>query len=160
MIRLYDALIFIKAFCKKNVKWIIIGSYLLIFYLAFFHFTDNYQVGIRYNIFTGEVSKDEHTGFHLSAPWVLVTRVDTRPHKVCIVSATRNLNCRLVKFNPDKFKELIQYEGFHYYWWYNRFSFNSGQHTYRGLDNLLLGHAYGQNRCSCVDIVEEVGEEK
>lgn len=82
MIRLYDALIFIKAFCKKNVKWIIIGSYLLIFYLAFFHFTDNYQVGIRYNIFTGEVSKDEHTGFHLSAPWVLVTRVDTRPHKV------------------------------------------------------------------------------
>ncbi len=149
---------YILSLCRQYSKWIFLSSILFVVYLGTFHYTDNYQVGIRYNVFTGEISKDDHSGFHFSPPWVLVVRVDTRPHKVCIVSATRNLNCRLVRFNPDRFKELIQYEGFHYYWWYNRISFNMGQETYRGLDNLFLGHAYGENRCSCIEIIEDVGE--
>jgi hypothetical protein len=139
--------------------WLTIYGFIVIFYLTCFHYTDQYQCGITYNVFTGELKKDSHQGYHVTPPWVLATRIDTRPHKVCIVSATRNMNCRLVRFNPDKYMELISYEGFSYYWWYNRISFNSGQETYRGVDNLLLGHAYGETRCSCVEILQEVGNE-
>ncbi len=133
---------------------------LFLCYLMFYHYTESYEFGITYDFFTGEVKADTHTGYHLTAPWVLATKIDTRPQQVCIVSATRNMDCRLVQFDTTRWRELIKYEGFRYYWWYNRFSFNSGQTTYRGIRNLLLGHAYGSTRCSCVKIIQEVGDSK
>jgi len=144
---------------KKYRYWIYLVISFFLFYLTSFHYTESYQVGISYNLFSGEIKKDDRTGYHITYPWVLVTRIDCRPIKVCIASATRNMNCRLVKFNPEKYMELMKFEGFSYYWWYNRFSFNSGQDTYRGFNNLLLGHSYGDNRCSCVEIIKEVGNE-
>lgn len=147
-----------KSFLKRHKVKSYVAAGLFLCYLMFYHHTDTHQVGIRYNIITGEVSIDKTTGHHFTAPWVLVTRVDTRPRRVCIVSASRTINCRLVQFDPSKFRELIQFEGFRYYWWDNRISFNWGQKTYRGFDNLFLGHAYGNNRCSCVKILEEIGE--
>lgn len=141
---------------KKIIYYILVLIGIL--YVTSFHYTDTHQLGITYNLFNGEINKDDRSGFHFTLPWVLTTKIDLRPHKVCIVSATRNINCRLVQFNPDKFMELIKFEGFSYYWWYNRFSFNSGQITYRGVDNLLLGHAYGTNKCSCVEVITEIGD--
>ncbi len=136
--------------------WIV--GILFVCYLAFYHFTDSYEFGLTWNMFTGEIKPDKHTGHHFTAPWVLATKIDTRPQRVCIATATRNLNCRLVQFDTAYWRELVKFEGFHYYWWYNRFSFNSGQDTYRGVTNLLLGHAYGNTRCSCVKVLQEVGE--
>lgn len=132
---------------------------LFIIYLSCYHFTDQNEFGITYNFVSGELKHDGHDGHHFSYPWVLAVKIDTRPIKVCIASASRNMNCRLVQFQSDKWRELIKFEGFRYYWFYNRFSFNSGQETYRGLKNLMLGHAYGQNKCSCVKILQEIGEE-
>jgi hypothetical protein len=145
---------------KKKVKiiFVIIGVVFLL-YLSCYHYTDSYEFGMTQNFFTGEVKPDGHAGRHITYPWVLATKIDTRPHRVSIASATRNLNCRLVQFDPSKYQELIRIEGFHYYWWYNRFSFNSGQETYRGVDNLLLGHSYGNNRGSFVKIIQEIGDE-
>lgn len=146
---------------KKKIKILgIVAVVIFVCYLAFYHYTDSYQFGITYNVFTGELKSDKHTGHHLTLPWVLATKIDTRPQRVCIASATRNMDCRLVQFDTTQWRELVQFEGFHYYWWYNRFSFNSGQETYRGVRNLLLGHAYGDSRCSCVKIIQEAGDEK
>ena len=132
---------------------------IFLLYFSCYHYTDNNEFGITYNLFSGKVLPDSHTGHHFTAPWVLETSIDTRPHRVCIASASRNLNCRLVQFEPSQYMELISREGFRYYWWYNRFSFNSGQETYRGVDNLLLGHSYGSNHCPCVTVLQEVGDE-
>ncbi len=144
-------------------KWIrivsIIAIAIFVCYLAFFHYTDSYEFGITYNLATGESKPDGHPGYHLSAPWVLVTKVDTRPQKVSIASASRNLNSKLVQFDTAQWRELIKFEGFHYYWWYNRISFNSGQETFRGFRNLLLGHSYGATRGKFVKIIQEIGDE-
>jgi hypothetical protein len=156
--QLKDAFSQTKAFLRRHKKKAYTALAVFLCYLMFYHHTDTHQVGIRYNIITGEMSIDKTTGHHFTAPWVLVTRMDTRPRRVCIESASRTMNCRLVQFDPSKYRELLEYEGFHYYWWYNRISFNWGQKTYRGVDNLLLGHAYGPNRCSCVKVLEEIGE--
>jgi hypothetical protein len=145
---------------KREIK--IAGIILItifICYLAFYHYTDSYEFGITYNCFTGEIKPDKHTGHHFTTPWVLATKIDTRPQMVCIASASRNLNCRLVQFDTSQWRELIKFEGFRYYWWYNRFSFNSGQQTFRGVRNLLLGHSYGKSRGSFVKILEEIGDE-
>ena len=76
------------------------------------------------------------------------------------IQSSRNINCRLVQFDTSQWKALVQYEGFHYYWWYNRISFSWSQETYRGVDNLLLGHAYGVNRGKFVKILQEIGDQQ
>lgn len=145
---------------KKKLRMILILLIsIILFYSAFYHYTDSYEFGITYNVFSGELKSDQHTGHHITMPWVLATKIDTRPQRVCITSATRNVDCRLVQFDTTQWRELIKFEGFRYYWWYNRFSFNSGQETYRGVRNLFLGHAYGNSRCSCIKIVRQVGDE-
>jgi len=144
----------------KKLKIAIIAIVaIFICYFAFYHYTDSYEFGLTYNVFTGECKSDQHTGHHLTLPWVLATKIDTRPQRVCITSATRNMDCRLVQFDTTQWKELIKFEGFRYYWWYNRFSFNYSQETYRGVRNLLLGHSYGKTRGSFVKIIQEVGDE-
>ena len=146
---------------KKKIIYLSVSVLILFLsYIAFFHFTENYEFGITYNLFTGETKPDGHPGFHLSAPWILVAKADTRPQKVSIVSASRNLNCRLVQFDTTQWRELIRIEGFRYYWWYNRISFNSGQETFRGFRNLLLGHSYGVTRGKFVKILQEIGDEQ
>ena len=142
------------------MKKILLGLFcsFLVVYLSCYHYTDNYEFGITYNWTSGVIIGDSHTGHHFTPPWVLETSIDIRPHKVCIASASKNMNCRLVQFDPSKYKDLIAKEGFRYYWWYNRFSFNWSQDTYRGVDNLLLGHAYGVNRCDCVVVLQEIGD--
>lgn len=112
-------------------------------YLMFFHYTDTTHTGIRWNMFTGEVSRDLAPGFHFSAPWVLVTRITNTPLRVCVQSASRAVNCRLIQFMPDQYRALVKTEGFRYYWWDNRLSFNFGYtETYRGEKDLLRGYAY------------------
>lgn len=144
---------------KYKKVLISIGICIFIFYLFCYHYTAGHEFGLTYNWFTGEIVPDGHAGHHISWPWVQAAKIDARPLRVCIASASRNLNCRLVQFDPTQYKELIRIEGFHYYWWYNRISFNCDQETYRGTENLLLGHSYGANRGSFVKILEDVGDE-
>ncbi len=143
----------------KKKLLILFGILSLFFYMFCYHYTDNYEFGLTQNIISGRIAPDNHSGHHLTAPWVLVTKIDIRPHKVCIASASRNMVCRLVQFDTTHWRELIRIEGFHYYWLYNRISFNWSQETYRGVDNLLLGHSYGANRGKFVKILQEVGDE-
>lgn len=150
-----------KSLSFKKLKQVVICLMVILgYYLLFFYYSAQHHLVITKNLITGTVSRDSANGFHFfSPPWVLVSKIDTRPHTVCIASASRNLNCKSVRILPDKWEALVLREGFHYYWWYNRISFNWDQKTYRGVSNLLLGHAYGTARCDCVEILEEVGDD-
>lgn len=148
-----------KEFVKKHRKKIVCIGVVFLCYLMFYHHSKSYEFVITRNLITGEIKPDSHTGHHLTWPWVQAVKIDTRPRKVCIPSASRNMNCRLVQFDTSQWRALIKYEGFSYYWWYNRISFNWSQKTYRGVDNLLLGHAYGRTRGSFVKILQETGDE-
>lgn len=119
----------------------ILGIFL--FWLGFVNYTNFQEVAIRRNIITGNTQIDSIPGFNVTAPWVQVARLDTRPHRVCIECKCRNINCELVSFDPKGWKELIEKEGFRYYWWSNRFSFNSGhKNEYRGLIDVLKGYSF------------------
>ena len=49
----------------------------------------------------------------------------------------------LVSFDPNGWREFVNNEGFYYYWWSNRISFNMGyDDEYRGMKDLIRGYSF------------------
>jgi hypothetical protein len=116
---------------------------LSIFYAGCVHYTDSHQVAIARNWVSGNVWLDVKGGYDITPPWVQVSRIDIRPTRVCITSTARAYNCKLVRFDPQGYREFVASQGFHYYWWANRLSFNWGYaEEYRGIRDILRGYAF------------------
>lgn len=129
---------------------------IVLFYTLFLNYTEPTQVGIARNWFSGEMRLQEGGGWHVSAPWVWVVRIDTRPMRVAVTSAGRGYSGKLVMFDPKEWREFVQTEGWHYYWWYNRFSFNFGYaEEYRGMRDIMRGYAFGAKKYSFIKILNE-----
>jgi hypothetical protein len=134
----------------------IVLAALIIGWLIFVNYTEAYEVGIARNAFTGELWLQEGGGLHFTAPWTRVARIDTRPVRVCVTSAGRGFNCKLVQFEAKHYREFVAVEGFRYYWWANRLSFNSGyDEEYRGMKDILRGHAYGVTRYPFIIVLRD-----
>ena len=132
---------------------------IFILYLAFVNYTEPTEVGIARNVVTGELILQRYGGFHITPPWTAVANIDTRPMRVCVTTAGRGFNCILVQFEPSNYKELVSVEGFRYYWWANRVSFNWGYNDeYRGTKDLLRGYAYSVKKYPFVKILREYEE--
>ncbi len=126
------------------------------FYLGFLNYTEPTEVGIARNLFTGEVWVQEGGGWHITPLWVQVARIDIRPMRVAITSAGRGYSAKLIQFDPKYWREFVQTEGFRYYWWANRFSFNSGyDEEYRGVRDILRGYAYSIKKYPFIKVLEE-----
>jgi len=107
----------------------------------FISYTDIHHNTIRHNHFSGEVVLDSVPGIKISYPWVQVVRVDNRPFLICVTSSSNNITCGLYSFNFEYYRDFIVKEGIEYYWWSNRFSYNSGHRKeYRGLVDILKGY--------------------
>lgn len=142
------------------MKWLTVA--LIVFvtlggsYLACINYLEPTQVGVAWNWTSGELWLQDRGGFYVTPPWVMVSRIDTRPARVCVTSASRAFNCKLVQFNPSAYREFVAIEGFRYYWWANRVSFNFGyREEYRGVRDILRGYAYSVKRYSFVTILKE-----
>ena len=128
---------------SKLIKSLCVIGILLIVYLSSFNFLNMTEVSLNHNIIDGTVSCDTTRGMKLTAPWILVSVVDTRPVRVCIECSCRNLTCKLVSFNPKEYKLFVQKEGWSYFWFRNRLSFNSGnKQEYRGFENVVRGYSF------------------
>ena len=130
-----------------------------LFWLSCIHYTEAYLLGVRWNLVTGELQKDEAAGFHITPPWVLVSRIDIRPMRVCVTTTGRGFNCLLIQFVPEHWHEFAMTEGFRYWWWANRISFNLGYDTeYRGLKDIFRGYAYGVKKYPFIKVLKEYKE--
>jgi hypothetical protein len=137
---------------RRSIKFLFITVPILLFYFLFVNFIEPTQVGIARNWFTGEMWLQEKSGWQLSAPWVWVVRIDTRPMRVAVTSAGRGYSGKLVQFDSKGWREFVQTEGWSYYWWYNRISFNFGHaETYRG----MRGYAFAAKKYSFITILNE-----
>jgi hypothetical protein len=127
-------------------------------FLMFVNFVGPTEIGIARNRLNGKMWK-QCAGVHVSLPWVWVTTIDTRPVRVSVTTAGHGRSGMLVQFNPEAWEEFVQIEGWHWYWWYNRLSFNLGyREEYRGMRDILRGHAYGAKKYSFLKILEEYQE--
>lgn len=127
---------------------------------ACFNYLDSYEVGLTWNVVTGETALQNRAGWHRRAPWVLVSKIDTRPQRVCITSAAHaGKNCKLVQFVPVFYREFVATEGFRWYWWSNRFSYNSGYpEEYRGFRDVLRGYAFSAQQYPFVRVLKDYQE--
>lgn len=117
---------------------------LFLFWLMFFNYNSQHHISINRNLITGKVTMSG-AGMYITAPWVQVSRIDTRPFRVCIDCGCKNITCKLVAFNPNGWEEFVKREGFKYYWLVNRISFNSAfDHEYRGIKAVLKGYTEGK----------------
>lgn len=131
---------------KAKIVFISIATIFLL-YLTSFNYIPMNELTLNHNIFSGEVECDTVSGIKLSAPWIQVAVIDRRPIRVCIDCSCRNLTCKLVEFDPKGYKDFIQKEGWSYYWFRNRLSFNSGNNQeYRGINNIIRGYAFDDKK--------------
>lgn len=128
-------------------------------YCLVFNYTNINQLGICRNVLTGRVYAQETSGFHLSLPWVLVIRVDTRPIRVAVMSSGRVANSKLVQFEAKEWASFVETEGWRYYWWSNRISFNMGyKEEYRGWRDVMRGYGYSAKKYPFIKVLEELKE--
>lgn len=127
---------------------------------AFFNYLDSYEVGLTWNVVTGETKLQNRAGWHLRKPWVLVSTIDTRPQRVCITSSAHAaVNCRLVQFVPAAYRDFVAVEGFRWYWWSNRISFNTGyKEEYRGFRDVLRGYAFSAEQYPFIRVLKNYQE--
>lgn len=129
---------------KFILPFLVVAGVFLALYLALFNYTEAYEAGIARNLVTGELRLQSGGGMHLTPPWVLVSNVDIRPTRVCLTTTARSFNCLLAEFKPEYYQEFVVTQGFRYWWWANRFSFNFGyDEEYRGFRDVLRGYAFG-----------------
>lgn len=143
------------SYLKRVLTIVAVIAVLLLVVSCFVHYQETNQVAIMRNMITNEIRLEDRAGFHVSEPWIQVARIDTRPMKVCISSASRAFNCKLAQFNPTYYREFVAVEGFHYYWFYNRFSFNWGydaDEEYRGMGDVLRGYAFSVQQYPFVEV--------
>ncbi len=100
-------------------------------------------------------------GVFISPPWVWVTRIDTRPVRVSVPSSGHGYSAKLVQFEKNGWEEFVAVEGWHFYWWANRFSINFGYKRgdeHRGMKDILRGYAYGSKKYSFFKVLKEYQE--
>ena len=96
-------------------------------------FVDSYELGYRYDLRTGKISRVNHTGYVLHAPLVVeVHTVDLRPMQVCINANSRVLNCKLVQFQEEGLELFLS--------WHGRNDYESGEGG--RLHPILMSYAY------------------
>ena len=127
------------------------------FYFVFCWYNDINHVAVVWDFVSGDLHLDENHSFGFNwRPWVLVARIDTRPVRVCITSSSRAFNCKLVQFEPKEWREFVRIEGFRYYWFANRISFNWGhEETYRGMRDILRGYAFSAQKYPFIKVLRD-----
>ncbi len=133
-----------------------LGAVVLLLYLTCFHYTEPAHVGVARNWITGKMWTDT-PGWNLTWPWVKVAKIDLRPARVCVTTAGKGRNCKLVQFETKAWKEFVETEGFYYWWWANRISFNLGyDEEYRGMKDLLRGYAYTVKKYNFMTVTQDL----
>lgn len=120
-----------------------------------FRYVETGNALIQWKPLSGEISLLQ-PGWNVVGPLTFTTEIDTRPQRLCLGSGSHAAaNCRLVQFDTARYQEFVKTEGFRWYWWSNRLSFNSGYETYRGFRDVLRGYAFSANQYPFVKVIEQ-----
>jgi len=135
----------------------VIALIITLFYVFFLNYIDYTEIGLEKNMMTGYVSVQNEAGWHLTPPWVFVVSIDLRPTRVSVQSSGHGVSSRLVQFNPKHWEEFIKTEGWEYYWWSNRLSFNIGhKEEHRGMRDVLRGYAYSSTKYPFITVIDSL----
>lgn len=128
----------------------------LLCYVLFLNHVEPSEFGLARNAFDAKLWV-QVPGWHCTPPWVRVSNIDGRPMRVTVPSSGRGFSAKLVQFDAGHYKEFVETEGFRYYWWSNRFSYNAGHdEEYRGMRDIMRGYAYGAKEYPFIVVLKEI----
>lgn len=137
----------------------VMASLILSAYCLFCNFLTYHEIGLARNFVTKNTWIQKDAGFHFTNPFVLVQRIDTRPVRVSVHSSSKCVSSKLVQFVPEEWESFVKTEGWRFYWWSNRLSFNwSYPEEYRGWRDVMRGYAYSTKRYPFIKTIEEYEE--
>ncbi|MFA7218953.1 MAG: hypothetical protein WC119_00310 [Synergistaceae bacterium] len=116
------------------------------------------EAGIGINWFNGNLQLLDRSGWHVTPPWVWVCKIETTPMRVSVSTASRGYSSKLIQFNKEFYKEFVETEGWYFYWWYNRLSFNIGydrNEEYRGFRDIMRAYAYSAKKYQFITTLKE-----
>ena len=142
---------------RRIIAGIVLLTALLLSGGSMINYLEPTEVALTWNPLTGERGMQLHAGWNLRAPWVFVSTVSTAPQRLCLTStAHAAVNCRLAQFVPEYHQQFLATEGFRWYWWSNRFSFNFGyREEYRGFKDVMRGYAFSSQKYPFIRILRE-----
>ena len=142
---------------RLSIVAVSLAAMLGILLLGTVNYLEPIEVGLTWNPLTGERGLQSRAGWHLTPPRVMESTVNTSPERLCLTSAAHSaVNCRLVQFVPEHYRDFLEVEGFRWYWWSNRFSFNFGYHEeYRGVRDVLRGYAFSSQPYPFIRVLRE-----
>lgn len=134
------------------LKMLGIAIFTLILFVLFrpYGYVENYELGYKFSALDGKITVLDRPGYHWRKPWVdHINTIDLRPTQVCINANSRVLNCKLVKFNPDKehsYQGLMTFLSWHGRDDYSISSSSSqDSQSTGGLNDILKSYAYDGN---------------
>ncbi len=134
----------------------IIASVVMLTYLLFVNRVESGEVGLAWNSITGEMTV-QTPGVYFTSPVTTVAVLDTKSMRFCVPStAHAAINCKLVEFDPTQYEAFVATEGWSYYWFRNRLSFNSGYSTERGFRDVMRGYAFSSQRYPFIRILNKI----
>lgn len=142
----------------KITTHVILAGFVL--FMGFWTTTYNLEPGnvaISRDYVSGRIGLQDRHGWHVKAPWVLVSEIPTTPQRLCLTTAAHAaFNCKLVQFQPEEYRAFLEVQGFGIYWMANFISFNTGyREEYRGIRDILRGYAFSAEQYSFIRVVDE-----
>lgn len=98
---------------------------------------DSYEMGYRYDLRDGQISRINRTGYVPHVPVLVeVHTVDLRPMQVCINANARVLNCKLVQFQAEGLETFLA--------WHGRANYINGESagSSKNLNPILMSYAF------------------
>lgn len=143
----------------KRKLLIIISAVIFISWLLLFNHIEPGEIGIGYNAINAQLFILT-TGYHITNPWSLISIISIKPMRVSVQSGGKGYSAKLVQFNSKGWKDFVIREGFRYYWWSNRLSYNiSHIEEHRGMEDILRGYAYSGKEYSFLTVISDLKEE-
>lgn len=153
-----DNLLKLKTILKWTKRALIAIFVWLFLWINIITHVEPTEAGIGINWLNGDLRLLDKSGWHITAPWVWVTKIETSPMRVGISTSSRGYSVKLVQFQKEYYKEFIETEGWYFYWWYNRLSFNIGydrMEEYRGFRDIMRAYAYSDTRYPFIKILNQ-----
>ena len=98
---------------RLSIVAVSLAAMLGILLLGTVNYLEPIEVGLTWNPLTGERGLQSRAGWHLTPPWVMESTVNTSPERLCLTSAAHSaVNCRLVQFVPEHYRDFLEVEGF------------------------------------------------
>lgn len=133
----------------RPVRWGALVVFVLwLAFISMVRYIEPGEAALTWRPISGEITMRDRPGWDISPPWAFVTVIDTRPQRLCLTSTAHSApNCRLAQFDTSQYRAFIAAEGWSWYWFRNRLSFNYGyDETYRGWRDVMRGYTFSQHQ--------------